>query len=305
MYRFRPRRHPDGRGVRARPIGGSMKNLRLRRPSPALVVSVVALSVALGGTGYAAVVLPANSVGAKQIKTNAVTGAKIKKNAVTAAKVKNASLLAADFKAGQLPAGPVGATGPRGPEGPRGATGPKGDTGTVDTSNFYDKAQSDARYLATTGTAANAALLDGVDSTGFVQGPGSPNMWSYRRDWARNAAVNNLPSIPGLGQLSFICQPPNTTGPGQLTFQNTSGGTVESFATITMAAGSTLSQLTTAPGATTTLNLGSGASQVVWQIGHQTYFAPGPLATVTASHVTDVTQCRISAMAHYQDPTRG
>jgi hypothetical protein len=56
MHRFRLRRDSDGRGVRARPIGDSMRNLKLQRPSPALIVSVLALSVALGGTGYAAVV---------------------------------------------------------------------------------------------------------------------------------------------------------------------------------------------------------------------------------------------------------
>jgi hypothetical protein len=260
-------------------------------------IGLVALCIALTGTAYAAQ-LPRNSVG----------GAQLKKNAVTSPKVKKSSLLASDFRPGQLPAGPAGpagATGPRGLEGPRGETGPKGETGTVDTSNFYDKAQSDARYLAAGGTAADANLLDGVDSTGFVQGPGSPNMWSYRRDWARNnTVVNNLPNIPGLGQLSFICQQPNTTGPGLLSFQNTSGSIVESFATTTTATGSTLSQQTTAPGATTTLNLGSAASQVVWQIGQLTYFNPGPLATVTASHVTDVTQCRISTMAYHQDPRR-
>lgn len=76
--------------------------LRLRRhPSPALVVSCLALAVALGGTGYAAVVLPANSVGTKQLK----------QGAIVAAKVKRHSLLAENFKDGQLPAGPQGATG--------------------------------------------------------------------------------------------------------------------------------------------------------------------------------------------------
>jgi hypothetical protein len=68
-----------------------------RRPSPAMVVSIVALIVALGGTGYAAVVLPANSVGSKQLKKNAVSGKKIKKNAVTGAKVKNNSIKGADI----------------------------------------------------------------------------------------------------------------------------------------------------------------------------------------------------------------
>lgn len=93
-----------------------MRSLKSHRPSPALVVSVIALSVTLGGTSYAAIVLPANSVGTKQIK----------KDAVTSAKVKAGSLLAADFAPGQLPAGAPGATGATGPIG---ATGPKGDKG--------------------------------------------------------------------------------------------------------------------------------------------------------------------------------
>jgi len=102
-----------------------MRNPKLHRPSPALVVSVIALTVALGGTSYAAIVLPANSVGTRQIK----------KNAVTTAKVKNGSLRNADFGAGQLPAGAagaqgaVGATGAAGAMGPRGLKGDKGDKG--------------------------------------------------------------------------------------------------------------------------------------------------------------------------------
>jgi hypothetical protein len=69
---------------------------------------MVALLVALGGTGYAAVVLPPNSVGTTQLK----------KNAVISAKVKDGSLLKKDFKAGQLPKGD------RGPKGDVGARGP-------------------------------------------------------------------------------------------------------------------------------------------------------------------------------------
>lgn len=64
----------------------------LRAPSPAFVISLVALFVALGGTTYAATSLPANSVGAKQLKKNAVTSPKIKNGAVTAAKINVAGL---------------------------------------------------------------------------------------------------------------------------------------------------------------------------------------------------------------------
>ncbi len=40
-----------------------MKKILRRLPSPAMVVACVALTVALGGTGYAAIKLPRNSVG--------------------------------------------------------------------------------------------------------------------------------------------------------------------------------------------------------------------------------------------------
>ncbi len=64
-----------------------MSRLHPRAPSPALVVSLVALIVALGGTSYAAFTLPKNSVGAKQIKNGAVTTKKIKNGAVTGPKM--------------------------------------------------------------------------------------------------------------------------------------------------------------------------------------------------------------------------
>jgi len=92
------------------------------RPSPAMVVAVIALVGSLGGTSYAAATLAKNSVGSSQLRTNAVTSAK----------VKNGTLLAKDFKAGQLPAGktgPAGATGPAGPAGVAGPAGPVGATG--------------------------------------------------------------------------------------------------------------------------------------------------------------------------------
>jgi hypothetical protein len=65
---------------------------RLRAPSPAFVLSLLALFVALGGTTYAAATLPKNSVGTKQLKKNAVTSVKIKKGAITASKINTAGL---------------------------------------------------------------------------------------------------------------------------------------------------------------------------------------------------------------------
>jgi len=87
-----------------------------------MAVGLTALFIALGGTSYAAVSLPKNSVGTKQIKSSAVTSTK----------VKNGSLLTKDFKAGQIPKGATGAkgdTGATGPAGAKGDTGAKGDPG--------------------------------------------------------------------------------------------------------------------------------------------------------------------------------
>ena len=60
---------------------------RLSTPSPALVVALIALFVALGGTSYAALTLPKDSVGTKQLKDGAVTAAKINSSAAGAVKV--------------------------------------------------------------------------------------------------------------------------------------------------------------------------------------------------------------------------
>ncbi len=84
--------------------------------SYANVMSTLALFVALGGVSYAAVKLPKNSVGAKQLRTDAVTSKK----------VKDGSLAATDFAAGQLPAGARGPAGPQGVAGPQGAAGAAG-----------------------------------------------------------------------------------------------------------------------------------------------------------------------------------
>jgi hypothetical protein len=56
------------------------------------VVSYLALSIALGGTSYAAVNLPKNSVGTQQLRTNAVTTSKLHNGAVTGSKVAKHSL---------------------------------------------------------------------------------------------------------------------------------------------------------------------------------------------------------------------
>jgi Collagen triple helix repeat (20 copies) len=99
---------------------------------------MVALCVALSGTAYAALSLPANSVGSSVIKNNSLTGRD----------VKNGSLTKVDFKRGTLLRGSRGATGAKGEKGEkgdRGLQGPKGDAG----------APGSARAWATIGADGN------------------------------------------------------------------------------------------------------------------------------------------------------
>jgi hypothetical protein len=73
----------------------------------------------MGGVGYAALKLPKNSVGSRQLRANAVNSSK----------VANGALLPSDFKAGQFPAAAQGARGlqgERGLKGDKGGTGPRG-----------------------------------------------------------------------------------------------------------------------------------------------------------------------------------
>jgi hypothetical protein len=94
---------------------------RLRRPSHATVVAYVALFVALGGVSYAALKLPANSVGTKQIKNKAVTLGKIAPSARSALHGGVGARGAAGTPGTPGPRGITGATGATGP-----ATGPAG-----------------------------------------------------------------------------------------------------------------------------------------------------------------------------------
>jgi hypothetical protein len=66
----------------------------MKRPSPALVISLIGLFVALSGTAYAVASLPKNSVGTPQLKNGAVTAGKL-----------NASAIAALKSIGTLPSG--------------------------------------------------------------------------------------------------------------------------------------------------------------------------------------------------------
>ena len=184
--------------------------------SYANVMATIAVFIALGGSSYAAV---------------KITGKSVKNGTLTGIDVKNGSLLAKDFRAGQLPAGAQGpkgdpgapgqpgANGQPGDKGEPGEKGEKGETGTVDTSQFYDKSTSDGRFLGLGAKAADADQLDGIDSSGFVQGKGK--LYFNRKTFSVSSG-NTVLAVPGWG--SFLAAGNATsTHTHQHLFRNDSG----------------------------------------------------------------------------------
>lgn len=106
-----------------------------RRLSYANVVATIALFISLGGVSYAAVTLPRNSVGSRQLRNGAVTGAKVKDGSLSAKELSS-----------QVRSAIRGAAGPQGPQGPQGAQGAKGDPGPPGTPDGYTRTEADAKF---------------------------------------------------------------------------------------------------------------------------------------------------------------
>jgi hypothetical protein len=167
-------------------------------PKHSTVAAYLALFIALGGTSYAAVKLPKNSVG----------GAQLKANAVTSEKVKNGSLSKSDFKAGNLPAGatgPQGAQGAQGPQGLKGDKGTPGDNGTPGTPGAPGTARAFAR-IRPNGTLeldGGADTAKGITQSMIQKNAGAP------------AAESTGPGVYCIGGLGF------TPTSAQVTLDNT------------------------------------------------------------------------------------
>ena len=139
------------------------------------VTASLALFLALGGASYAAIKLPANSVGSKQIKDGAVSSVDI----------KNHTLKAGDFKGG-LPSGPRG---PRGPQGDRGAAASK--------------------YWARIGGGASPTVVNSSGGVAVSLGAGSTRDVTFPTN-VSNCAIT-LTQLGG-GALVFFRVPSEPTG---------------------------------------------------------------------------------------------
>ncbi len=173
------------------------------RTSFANVVSVMALFVALGGTSYAAVKLPKNSVGTTQIKTASVTSSD----------VKNRSLRQIDFRAGELPAGPQGTQGPQGEKGDKGDPGTPGADGQDGVVGEVTIQRTDVALADNTTQAVEASCLPGQKAIG-----GGSSV-----DQTGSDDIKLLVSRPGNG--GFIPADGQSYNDWRAVYRNPAGGT--------------------------------------------------------------------------------
>lgn len=100
-----------------------MRLLLKRLSSPALILSFLALLVAMGGTAYAA-----GLIGSDDIADNSIRGKDVRNGTVRSKDVRDETLRSKDVRDGTLRRAdlrfdPTGQQGPQGPEGPQGPAG--------------------------------------------------------------------------------------------------------------------------------------------------------------------------------------
>jgi hypothetical protein len=132
-----------------------MKRLLSHRPSPAMIVALLALFVAMGGSSYAAVKISARdinrgAVGTRAIADNAIRSGDIHNATVSGLDVKDDSLTNADIDNTNLSA----------------LTAKSADTATHATSAT---AATTATRATNADNADNAGKLDGLDSADFTR----------------------------------------------------------------------------------------------------------------------------------------
>jgi hypothetical protein len=197
--------------------------------SYANVMATVAVVMALGGTATAAVTLPRNSVGSKQIKNGqvrsrdirnaTVTGADVRPGSLTGAHVADGSLASADVADGSLGGADVADGSLGGADvhdgSLRGADVGDGSLGGADLANgavrgakIADESVTGADVKESTlATVPNASRLDGIDSTGLSRSGG--RVFS---DGFTDGAGDLELGVPGYGTFFLFCTNNNTPG---------------------------------------------------------------------------------------------
>lgn len=150
-----------------------MRHAFLNRPSPAMVVALLALFVALGGSGYAAV-----TINGKNISKNSIAGPKLQNNTITAKKIRNRTLTGRKVKRNSL-------TGSEIRESSLG-TVPKATNSTLLGGRAADT------FLPVGGTAADSQKLGGL----------APSSWVRRECNQNSGQIKGFAGVDGSATFS-------------------------------------------------------------------------------------------------------
>jgi hypothetical protein len=202
----------------------------MRKPSPATVIALVALFVALGGVGVAAtggnfILGQSNTATTNTALSAPIAGGKTLQ--LTNNDTSNAASTALGLNVASGHAPFTVNTGIK----VAGLNADKLDG--IDSTGFLPKTGTAANsaklggqlpsyYLPATGKAADSDKLDGIDSTGFVQGRGT---FLANRIVFIPGATKDLLTIPGLGYLTASCGEFDA----QVHWHNDTGGNVDAW----------------------------------------------------------------------------
>lgn len=283
-----------------------MRRPRLGPPSPALVVSILALIVALGGTSYAAVTRPRDSVGTRQLKNGAVTGAKIKRGAVTGKAIKNGAVTGAKVAAGSLTGRQIN-TSTLGlvPNATHASTADSAThastadnathASTADSATHASSADS-ATHASTADNAThassadNASALGGLTANQFVEG-GGVDVSGRATLIEGDGGLQHIVTVTGFGEVVGGCG----SGGAEVGFVNHFGHGLQ----VSPFAGTDMAPVTISDGASSGLfpsGVGS-AGMTMLQIG-STDFTDQRILTVIATRDADVSgRCNVQAWA--------
>lgn len=162
-----------------------------RRPSPALVVSCVALFVALSGSAVA--LQGRNTVASNDIIKGAVKRSDVAIGAINSGRVANRTLRPIDFAPGTLLQGPQGEQGPPGPPGPPGGGG--GGTPGPDSITSDELAPITAIFSGSPVTVAGTAndnTWTGTNSQDSVACPAGSQLITGYLEWTTFAFNDEL-----------------------------------------------------------------------------------------------------------------
>jgi hypothetical protein len=168
------------------------------RPSPATALSLIALFVALGGTGYAAATLPRNSVGTAQVIDGSLKKRDLADKTISALK---------------------GARGVPGAAGSAGATGPSGPAGAPATAL--------SAVIATNGTTSRNSHVTSSEKAATGQ-----YVVIFDRDVKACAYVGSLGGVAAesvVGQISVTRRSINANGVFVRTYDSTGMAADRSF----------------------------------------------------------------------------